>query len=50
MGGSANLDMIEARLKAKNDSNEMINKVEELINRFEVEAGKLGEELWRIHE
>lgn len=50
MGGSANLDMIAARVKAKNDSNEMINKVEELINRFEVEAGKLGEELWHIHE
>lgn len=50
MGGSANLDMIEAKIKAEKASDEMLNQVEELVKRFEVVAGKLGEELWRMHE
>lgn len=50
MGGSFNLDMIEAQMKAKKDSGEVVNQVADLVNRFEVAAGKLGEELWHIHE
>lgn len=50
MGGSANLDIIEAQIKAKKNTDEVVNQVADLVNRFEIAAGKLGEELWRMHE
>ena len=53
MNASERVDALMAQFKAKNDSpvqgDEAINQVAELVNRFEVAAGKLGEELWRIH-
>lgn len=52
MGGSFNLDMLQAQIKVKNEKpvqSDVVNKVEGLINRFEDAAGKLGDELWRIH-